>query len=118
MKQPKYDSAFKRSVVEAMRANHWSYGETARRFGITGHSRVQAWEKRYLAEGPEGLCEQRRGRKPDSEEVRASKRAQKKREQELLREVRLLRAENALLKTRRALADGRQSAPWREPSKS
>ena len=111
MKQPKYDSAFKR-------ANHWSYGETARRFGITGHSRVQAWEQRYLAEGPEGLCEQRRGRKPDSEEVKASKRAQKKREQELLREVRLLRAENALLKTRRALADGRQSAPWREPSKS
>ena len=60
-----------------------SYKETARQFEIPCDKRVADWERIYLAEGPEGLCI----------EV----------EEDLLKEVQRLRAENAYLKKLQAL---------------
>ena len=76
----------------------WSYAETERRFELPD-KRAAAWERIYLAEGPEGFAIERRGR---SSKGRPSKLPQKV-EEDLLAEVQRLRAENAYLKNLQAL---------------
>ena len=49
-------------VIEAMREEKLSYRETARRFEINSHHRIQDWERIYLTEGPESFTAERRGR--------------------------------------------------------
>lgn len=58
----RYTGAFKQMVVESMMRDKLSYKETARQFEIPCDKRVADWERIYLAEGPEGLCIERRGR--------------------------------------------------------
>lgn len=98
----KYSGEFKQMVVETMRREHLSFDQTQRRFEIRGNSRVAAWERIYLEEGPEGLYIERRGRamgkrkgkKPDLD---------KKVEEDLIAENQRLRAEVAYLKKLNAL---------------
>ena len=77
-----------------------SYSETARRFEVNGHRRIQDWERIYLEEGPEGLAIERRGR---SSKGRPPKQLPKQVEEDLLAEVQRLRAENDYLKNLQAL---------------
>lgn len=58
----RYTAEFKKQVIETMQEEKLSYKETARRFEIAGHNRVQDWERIYLSEGPEGFTVERRGR--------------------------------------------------------
>lgn len=39
-----------------------SYSETARRFELSNHHRIQEWERIYLTKGPQGFGVERRGR--------------------------------------------------------
>ena len=58
----RYTPEFKKLVVETMQQEQLSYSETARRFEVNSHRRIQDWERIYLTEGPEGLAIERRGR--------------------------------------------------------
>lgn len=56
----KYTPGFKKSVVEMMEKEKFSYRKTAERFGVR-HKRVRDWERICLTEGPEGFAIERRG---------------------------------------------------------
>ena len=72
--------------------------EVARQFEID-HKRVCDWERIYLMEGPEGLYIERRGRGSKGRLQSFPKGV----EEDLLKEVQRLRAENEYLKKLQAL---------------
>ena len=95
----RYTPEFKQQVVETMLKENLSYSETERQFGVV-RSRITAWERIYLTEGPEGFTIERRGR---GSKGRPPKQLSPKVEEDLLAEVQRLRAENAYLKNLQAL---------------
>lgn len=95
----RYTAEFKQMVIETMVKEKLSYSETARRFEVNDHHRIQSWERIYLADGAEGFTIERRGR---GSKDRPSKLPAKV-EEDLLAEVQRLRAENAYLKNLQAL---------------
>ena len=95
----RYSGEFKQMVVETMMREKLSYCEAARQFDISDHNRVSSWERIYLMEGPEGLYLERRGRSSKDR----PKQFPKEVEEDLLKEVQRLRAENAYLKKLQAL---------------
>ena len=95
----RYTGEFKQIVVETMMQEKLSYREAARQFEISDDKRVAAWERIYLMEGPEGLYIERRGRGSKG----SSQQFPKEVEEDLLKEVQRLRAENAYLKKLQAL---------------
>ena len=46
----RYTPEFKKLVVETMQKEKLSCKETARRFGVGGHTRITDWERIYLSE--------------------------------------------------------------------
>ena len=60
----RYTPEFKKHVIETMQEEKLSYSETARRFEVNDHHRIQDWERIYLTEGPsaEAASETGRGR--------------------------------------------------------
>ena len=95
----RYTAEFKQHVIETMQKERLSYSETARQFEINDHHRIQAWERIYLIEGPEGFQIERRGRGSKGRPLKLPKEV----EEDLLSEVQRLRAENAYLKNLQAL---------------
>lgn len=95
----RYTPEFKKLVIETMQEEGLSYRETARRFEVNGHHRIQEWERIYLTEGPEGFAVERRGRRG----IGQPRKLPKKVEEDLLAEVQRLRAENDYLKNLQAL---------------
>ncbi len=95
----RYTGEFKQMVVETMMREKLSYKETARQFEVGDDKRVASWERIYLAEGPEGLYIERRGRSSKGRPTKFPKEV----EEDLLKEVQRLRAENAYLKKLQAL---------------
>ena len=95
----RYTPEFKKLVIETMQEEKLSYSETERRFGVV-RSRITAWERIYLTEGPEGFTIERRGR---GSKGRPPKQLPKEVEEDLLAEVQRLRAENDYLKNLQAL---------------
>ena len=95
----RYTGEFKQEVVETMQREQLSYTEAARQFEIPCYKRVASWERIYLAEGPEGLYMERRGRGSKGRPTKLSATV----EEDLLAEVQRLRAENAYLKKLQAL---------------
>jgi transposase-like protein len=85
---------FKKQVIETMRREKLSYGETARRFKINSHGTIEKSERIYLTEGPEGFAVERRGRKSTGR----PRKLPAELEEDLLAENQRLRAENAYLK--------------------
>ena len=96
----RYTPEFKKHVIETMQEEKLSYRETARRFEVNDHHRVQNWERIYLTEGAEGFAVERRGR---SSKGGTSKQLPPKVEEDLLTEVQRLRAEVDYLKNLQAL---------------
>ena len=95
----RYTPEFKKLVIETMKEEKLSYSETERQFGVV-RSRITAWERIYLTEGPEGFTIERRGR---GSKGRPPKQLPKEVEEDLLAEVQRLRAENDYLKNLQAL---------------
>ena len=95
----RYTAEFKQKVVEAVLKGELSYKEAEKIYEVSGHGRIQSWERIYLAEGPEGLAVERRGRGGTG----GPKKMPKTVEEDLLAEVQRLRAENEYLKNLQAL---------------
>ena len=94
----RYTPEFKKLVIETMLEEELSCRETERRFDVV-RSRITAWERIYLTEGPEGFAVERRGRSSTGR----SKQLPKEVEEDLLAEVQRLRAEVDYLKNLQAL---------------
>ena len=94
----RYTPEFKKLVVETMQKEKLSDRETAKQFEISGHHRIQDWERIYLTEGPEGFAVERRGRSS-----KGRKQLPKAAEEDLLAEVQRLRAEADYLKNLQVL---------------
>jgi len=82
-----------------MRAENLSYNETARRFDVNSHHRIQDWERIYLTDGPEGFQIERRGRASKERTPKLNKQV----EEDLIAENQRLRAEVDYLKNLNAL---------------
>ena len=82
-----------------MRAENLSYSETARRFDVNSHHRIQDWERIYLTDGPEGFQVERRGRASKERAPKLNKQV----EEDLIAENQRLRAELDYLKNLNAL---------------
>ena len=95
----RYTGEFKQMVAEAVIKDKMSYREAARVFEVTNHHSVAEWERIYLTEGVEGLYIERRGRCSKGRPTKFPKEV----EEDLLKEVQRLRAENAYLKKLQAL---------------
>ena len=99
--------ALKRMAVDAVLKQRLSYGETTIRYGIS-FSCLQSWLRKFRHGGQEELFAIRpKGRPP---QMGRPKKARKEPQTELekaLRELELLRAENALLKKVKALVEER-----------
>ena len=95
----RYTGEFKQLVVETMIQDKLSYREVAQQFNISAHEQVRRWERIYMTEGSEGLYVERRGRSSKGCPPKFSKEV----EEDLLKEVQRLRAENAYLKKLQAL---------------
>ena len=94
----RYTAEFKQMVVEAVREGRMAYNEAERYYDVP-HGRIQKWERIYLTEGPEGLNIERRGRGSKGRPAKFPKEV----EEDLLKEVQLLRAEKEYLKKLQAL---------------
>ena len=92
----RYTPEFKKIVIETMLEEKLSYSETARRFEVSNHHRIQEWERIYLTEGPEGFAVERRGRGSKGRPRQLPKEV----EEDLLAEVQRLRVENEYLRSR------------------
>ena len=90
----RYTAEFKKIVIETMMEEKLSYSETALRFEVSNHHRIQEWERIYLTEGAEGFAVERRGRGSKGRPRQLPKEV----EEDLLAEVQRLRAENEYLK--------------------
>ena len=96
----RYTPEYKQQVIETMLKEKLSYRETAQRYQVSDHHLIQAWERIYLEEGPEGFRLERRGRGSKGCPRKALK---PEVEEDLLAEVQRLRAENEYLKNLQAL---------------
>ena len=95
----RYTAEFKKKAIETMIEEKLSYCETARRFEVSSDTRIKAWERIYLEEGPEGFTIERRGRGSKGRPQKLPKAV----EEDLVAEVQRLRAENDYLKNLQAL---------------
>ena len=104
-KKARYTVAQKLEVLQVMRSQGLCQQETAIKFGITGTTTVNEWERRYLENGIEGLKPKKKGRRP---KIRKPKVPPTPYEQ-LLAENEYLRAENEYLKKLNALVAEREA---------
>jgi transposase len=109
-----YDTQFKLNVIKTINQEKLSLDETCVKFNIPSYATIINWQKAFKIDGVHGLVSKKRGRPPTMKEPikRKTKKASKPltREEELLKELAYLRAENALLKKLQALvqADKKQ----------
>ena len=113
-----YDIDFKLKVLGAIDKEFLSLSETCIRFNIPSGSVIIKWRRDYARDGCLGLTNKPRGR-PAMNFKRAKKKSDKPltREEELLKEIESLKAENALLKKFNALiqAEELQQQKKRKP---
>ena len=110
-----YTAAFKLDVLRHMREHALSINQVSAHFNIPAPSTVTVWIRRYEQGGEASLSARPRGRpkvnKPISKPFEpSSKETIQLNEQELMREVEYLRAENAYLKKLQALVQSKQLA--------
>jgi transposase len=102
-----YDTKFKLKVIKTINQENLSLDEACVKFNIPSYSTIINWQKAFKIDGCLGLVNKKRGRPPTMKDPikRKSKKASKPltREEELLKELAYLRAENALLKKLQAL---------------
>ncbi len=117
-----YDAQFKLSVLQRMRRDDLSYGQTATLYDIRSAGHVSTWERLYHEGGIDALAPRRRGRPrkmttplpPKPAETTAPDTRSR---EDLLKENEYLRAEVAYLKKLDALLLAKQQAAQRKKRK-
>ena len=107
----RYSLDFKVNVLQAIDKEGLSLKEAARRFNIAAESSILNWQRLYRKNGILGLKSKALGRPPNMEKPEKKKKKDAKpltREEQLLKEVAYLRAENAYLKKLEALVRARK----------
>ena len=110
-----YDAQFKLSVLKRMWAEQWSLGQTATVFDIRCPTHIGKWERQYHRGGIQALNPRRRGRPKQMTTSDLPKAApeqpdEARSREELLEQVKYLRAEVAYLKKLKALAQAKELA--------
>ena len=106
----RYDLDFKVNVLQGIDKEGLSLKEAARRFNIAAESSILNWQRLYRENGILGLKNKTRGRPPKMDKPQKKKKEKMPltREEELLEELKYLRAENAYLKKLEALVRARK----------
>ena len=108
-KNQKYSPDLKLKVLQTLNKDSLSLNEACLKFNIPSDSIILNWQRNYNNEGFNGLID-----KPKGRPVMSFKRVKKKtdkplsREEELLKEIEYLRAENELLKKFNALVQSKE----------
>lgn len=110
----KHSDKFKLSVLKHMQDNGLSYRETAVEFNLSNSNLVVEWDRRHR----DGAFGQARCQKnprlmkprPNTATTTTPLADEKRSQKELIRELEYLRAENAVLKKLKALAEAKKSA--------
>lgn len=109
-----YNASFKLNVIQTIAKEFLSLREACARFNIPSEATIVSWKQAYQSEGAQGLNNKPKGCRPRMKppiKPKAKKSSKPlTREEELLKELEYLRAENALLKKLQALvqADKKQ----------
>jgi len=110
-----HSAEFKLSVLKYMWDNALSYRQTAAVFNLPNASHIGEWERRHKQCGFEGLKRRRnenpRMKAPTTPPVRVPVDEKNCSHDDLVDEVKRLRAENAYLKKLKALVESKPSAP-------
>ncbi len=114
MKSGKYSGEFKVHVIKYMYENHLSASEASAMFGIPSNATLLKWEHIYTMEGQSSLLLEKRGRprKSDMEKEKPELECNANNSQtkdDLMLEVKRLRAEVAYLKKSIALKEEKRS---------
>lgn len=114
MKSGKYSGEFKVHVIEYMYKNCLSVSEASAMFGIPSDATLLKWERKYSLEGQSGLLLERRGRprKSDMEKEKPEleyNTNNSETKDDLILEVKRLKAEVAYLKKSIALKEEKRS---------
>lgn len=113
-------AAFKREVLERMWRDGLSWRQTAALFDIRERSAIGRWERQYHSGGLTALEPNRKGRRPMAEKPPTPPPPpdEERSQEELLKELAYLRAENAYLKKldalireKRAVTRGKKPKP-------
>lgn len=110
-KNRNYSLSFKLKVLQAIEKKRLSLSTACLTFNIPARSTIISWQRRYAQEGLAGLEHKPKGR-PISMTVKRKKKKSNQplsREEELLRELEYLRAENEILKKFNALVQAEQT---------
>lgn len=110
-----YDAKFKLSVLQRMWSRQWSLGQTAAAFDIRCPAHIGKWERQYHVGGVDALTPRRRGRPKqmttsDLPEPRPEQPEDARSREQLLEELKYLRAEVAYLKKLQALVQAKKLA--------
>ena len=105
VKKARYTVAQKLEVLQVMRSQGLCQQETAIKFGITGTTTVNEWERRYLENGIDGLTPKKKGRRRKIPKPKVPPTPY----EQLLAENEYLRAENEYLKKLNALVAEREA---------
>ncbi len=113
-----YSFAFKIEVIKALKKESLSLNTACLRFNIPEASVVYQWKKNFDIFGIEGLKTKPKGRPKIMSNFKRSKPKSSKpltKEEELLKEIEILRCENDLLKKFHTLIQAEEKAKKRKP---
>lgn len=110
-KNQKYTVNFKLEVLHSIQKNSLPLNKACTKFNIPTKSTIISWQKKYIKEGLAGLEFKSKGKAKSMNFKRKQRKTEKPltREEELLKELEYLRAENEILKKFNALVQAEQA---------
>lgn len=110
-KNKNYSANFKFKVIQAIQNKSISLNKACLTFNIPKESTIKSWQIKYEEEGLAGLEPKPKGRPVPMQFKRKKRKSDKPltREEELLKELEYLRAENEILKKFNALVQAEQA---------
>ncbi len=110
-KNANYSPNFKMNVLQAIEKKTLSLSQACLTFNIPTMSTIISWQRKYVEEGLTGLKPKPKGRPVSMSFKRKQRKTNKPltREEELLKELEYLRAENEILKKFNALVQAEQA---------